>query len=102
MTTITRSAYRAPVAQPGHRVTINIAARLISDNGAYGCAIDYTGTELVVKRDEYKGYIDRAERLVRCELDSVIVSHDGRVGYVVRAAGAELRVHECNIVEVLP
>lgn len=93
------TAYRAPLALPGARVRIHIAARLVRDEGMYGYLVSYDGAHFAARRESVKALIDREDKLLLCELDATLVSHDGRVGYVVRVGQHELRVHQ-QMVEV--
>lgn len=96
----TRSAERPAIANPGQRVTITIAARLTGTYGG-GYILDYMGTVFLAENPEHYEVVDKQAGLVRVTILASIVSHDGLVGYVVAVTGAQLRIHEQNIVEVL-
>lgn len=93
------TAYRAPLALPGTRVRTHIAVQFLRDEGTYGTLVAYAGANLTVRRENIVKRLD-THGLLLCELDAVLVSHDGRVGYVVRVGQHELRVHQ-QMVEVI-
>lgn len=90
---LTITTYRAPLALPGTRVRIRIAAQFLRDEGNYGTRVAYAGANLTVRHEHIVKRLD-SSGLLLCELDATIVSHDGRVGYVVRVGQHELRVHQ--------
>lgn len=100
-TTATRSAERSPVANPGQRVTINIAASLVRIEGNHGYLVDYCGAIFLAQRRDIVDMLDKHNGLIQIRTAATVVSHDGCVGYIVSVPGAELRIHEQNIVEVL-
>ena len=100
MSTPTQSAYHPPLAQSGSFVRIRIAGILVRDEGAYGRLLDYCGNQILIPRHEAT-LVSSSDHLWRIETEARVLTHDGRVSYLVEIDGKRLRVHACNIVEVV-
>jgi hypothetical protein len=97
---IAQSAYRQPIAPVGSRVRVRLATQFLRDEGTYGVLVAHPNANLTVRRESIIGPLDR-HGLLLCELDVVLMSHDGRVGYIVRIGKQDVRVHRQHITEVL-
>lgn len=87
-------AYHSPVALPGQHVRIRISARYERDEHNDGQILSYPGVRLLVAN---KHIVGQDGDMRTCLLDATMVSHDGRVGYVVRVDGVQIRVHEQQV-----
>lgn len=92
-TTLTRT----PIAPLGSLVVVRIAAILLSTIWQ-DCTLDYCGTQIQASLQD----ITTIEgRLVRADIEARLIAHDGCVSYTVAVGKVQIRVHACNIREVL-
>lgn len=85
------TAYRSSIAPIGSRVRVRLAVQILRDEGNYGLRVSYPGATLMIRSEQVIAH--PALGLLACELDATLVSHDGRVSYVVRVGQHDLRVH---------
>lgn len=96
-TTLTRSAERPAIAPLGSLVLIRIAA-ILRAQVWNDCTLDYMGTHI---QADVQDCVTIEGNLVCADLEARLLAHDGCVSYTVAVGKALIRVHECNIREVL-
>lgn len=96
-TTATRSAERSPVAPLGSLVLIRIAATMRAQIWN-DVTLDYMGAHI---QADLQDCVTIQGNLVAASIEARLIAHDGCVSYTVAVGKVQIRVHECNIREVL-